>query len=385
MKNWGKIFALAVIAVLLVCFAGCCCTMPSSLIDQEQGITPSNPTTQSFTKEIAVEVTLTGEPAEGFLADSANISASPKTISISGPKDLIDQITIGKIFVNMDGVQDTVEQERRIVLCDSNGNPLEADLSEVLVKNHIILVRVPLLKEKEISLLLPVIPNGMLTAANVTVKKSMSKITVSGDPAIIDRMSDTIILGNLDLSKENEDFSNREYNFTLPNGVKCSAGTTVYVSLTLPPKDPISLPDKPTIPLPDIETPEKPDVVRCSWRGLRYYVGSEYSTEFNDSYVFHTKDESNLTVEYYTANNAFTDTYEYLEDYMQQMTAMGNTCQIYESNGVYYTLTHWWYGHHEIRAFYMMDGYVLTIHGRTTEYSEEIPALIDYVTSGKTQ
>ena len=88
---------------------------------------------------------------------------------------------------------------------------------------------------------------------------------------------------------------------------------------------------------------------------------------------------------YYTANNAFTDTYEYLEDYMQQMTAMGNTCQIYESNGVYYTLTHWWYGHHEIRAFYMMDGYVLTIHGRTTEYSEEIPALIDYVTSGNAQ
>ena len=149
MKILCKILALTLMAALLVgCFAGCCCTMPSSLIDQEQGITPSNPTTQSFTKEIAVEVTLTGEPAEGFLADSANISASPKTISISGPKDLIDQITIGKIFVDMDGVQDTVEQEQKIVLCDSNGNPLEADLSEVTVYNHIILVRVPLLKEK---------------------------------------------------------------------------------------------------------------------------------------------------------------------------------------------------------------------------------------------
>lgn len=152
-----------------------------------------------------------------------------------------------------------------------------------------------------------------------------------------------------------------------------------------PVTEPSLLPVDPTIPLPDTEEPEEPAVVSCTWHGLTYSVGSEYSTEFNDGYAYHATDEANLTVEYHTVNEAFTEPYAYLEDHVQQMTALGNECHIYESNGVYYTLTHWWYGHHEIRAFYMMDGYVLTIHGRTTEYNEEIPALIDYVTSGKAQ
>jgi hypothetical protein len=97
-----------------------------------------------------------------------------------------------------------------------------------------VLVRIPVLMEKEISLLLPVIPGGGLTAEDVTVEMSMNKIIVSGSPSIISKMPDTISLDKLDLSKENEDFSNREYSFTLPIGVKSNAGTTVYVSLTLP-------------------------------------------------------------------------------------------------------------------------------------------------------
>ena len=66
------------------------------------------------------------------------------------------------------------------------------------------------------------------------MKLSMNKITVSGSPAIVSKMADTIYLGELDLSVENQDFSDREYSFTLPSGVKSDDGTVVYVSLTLP-------------------------------------------------------------------------------------------------------------------------------------------------------
>lgn len=147
--------------------------------------------------------------------------------------------------------------------------------------------------------------------------------------------------------------------------------------------EPTQLPNEANDQFPDVEEPEEPTVDSCTWHGLTYSVGSEYSTEFNDGYAYHAKAEANITVEYYAYNESYTEPLEYLEDHVQQMTAMGNTCQIYENNGVSYALVHWWYGQHEIRAFYMMDGYVLTIHGRTTEYSEEIPALIDYVTSGQ--
>lgn len=185
-------------------------------------------------KEIPVEVVPTGKPAEGFRIDEANLYVEPNSVNISGPKELIDQIAMGKIVVDMEGTRESVEQRKKITLCDSNGNPLNADLSDVLVENHMVLVRIPVLMEKEISLLLPVIPGGGLTAEDVTVEMSMNKIIVSGSPSIISKMPDTISLDKLDLSKENEDFSNREYSFTLPIGVKSNAGTTVYVSLTLP-------------------------------------------------------------------------------------------------------------------------------------------------------
>ena len=186
------------------------------------------------TKVIPVEVVTTGKPAEGFRIDSANMSVSPNNVNISGPKDLIDRIAKGKIVVDVEGAKVSVEQREKIMLCDSNGNPLNADLSDVVVENHMLLVRVPVLMEKEITLELPVIPGGGLTAADVEVEMSMDKIIVSGSPSIISKMPDTISLESLDLSKELEDFSRRVYEFTLPSGVKSHSGTTVYVSLTLP-------------------------------------------------------------------------------------------------------------------------------------------------------
>lgn len=186
------------------------------------------------TKEIPVEVVPTGKPAEGFRIDEANISAEPKAVSISGPKDLIDQIAMGKLMVDMEGKEESFDGRVKITLCDREGKPLDADLSDVLVENHMVLAKVPVLRERQIELLLPVISGGGLTAEDVTVKLSMNKITVSGSPAIVSKMADTIYLGELDLSVENQDFSDREYSFTLPSGVKSDDGNVVYVSLTLP-------------------------------------------------------------------------------------------------------------------------------------------------------
>lgn len=184
------------------------------------------------TKDIDVQVITTGKPAEGFRIDEANISASPQRTNISGPKELIDRISMAKIVVDMEGAEKAFGERVKITLCDSNGNPL--DVRNVVVDNDMVTVRVPLLKEKEISLILPILPGGGLTEADVTTEMSTEKIVVSGSPAIIEKLSDSITLGSLDLSKETKDFKDRAYEFTLPSGVKSNAGTTVYVSLTLP-------------------------------------------------------------------------------------------------------------------------------------------------------
>lgn len=186
------------------------------------------------TKEIPVQIETIGTPAESYKIDEANKFSDPKSVDISGPKDLIDQIAMGKITVNMEGAKESFEQRQKITLCDANGNPVDEDLSNVFVENHMILVRVPVLMEKEISLRLPVVAGGGLTEDDVTVSMSFNKITVTGSPAVVSKMADTIELEPIDLSKDTVSFENKEYSFTLPEGVKSREGNVVEVSLTLP-------------------------------------------------------------------------------------------------------------------------------------------------------
>ena len=189
------------------------------------------------TKEIPVEIKAVGTPADGYMIDEANKTADPKTVNISGPKDLIDQIGMGKLTVNMEGAKESFEQRQKLTLCDAEGNPIDEDLSNVFVDSHMILVKVPVLMEKEISLRLPVVPGGGLEATDVTVTMSFDKITVTGSPAVVSKMADTIELEPIDLSQETESFQAREYTFTLPEGVKSREGNVVEVSLSIPEMD----------------------------------------------------------------------------------------------------------------------------------------------------
>lgn len=189
---------------------------------------------QWATKEIPIQITTTGTPAEGYKIDEANKSANPKSVDISGPKELIDQIAMGKITVSMKDAKESYEQRQKITLCDAQGNPVDEDLSKVFVDNHMILVKVPVLMEKEISLRLPIISGGGLTEAEIDLTMSFDKITVTGSPAVVSKMADTIELEPIDLGTITQGFENKEYKFTLPDGVKSREGDTVEVSLTLP-------------------------------------------------------------------------------------------------------------------------------------------------------
>ena len=220
------------------------------------------------TKEIPVQIVTTGTPAGGYKIDEANTSVNPKNVDISGPKELIEQISMGKITVDMTDAKESFEQRQKITLCDSNGNPVDDDLSSVFVENHMVLVKVPVLMEKEISLRLPVIPGGGLIENDVTVSMSFEKITVTGSPAVVSKMADTIELEPIDLSRETKSFENREYTFTLPEGVKSREGNAVEVSLTLPERATRGL----TVPKSQFETVNVPAGYEVSYRTQRLYV-----------------------------------------------------------------------------------------------------------------
>ena len=185
-------------------------------------------------KEIPVEPEVLGTLAEGFVVDKDGITVSHKTVSISGPEDLLDQIQIGKIRVDMEGERGTKEGVAKLILCDAQGKAVDGDLQKVVVSTSNIQFEIPVRQTKEITLLLPIIPGGGLTAEDVKLSISTEKITVTGPVSA--KLPESITLGQIDLAKEQESFTNREYTIELPAGVNVEGnqGTTVFVSLTLP-------------------------------------------------------------------------------------------------------------------------------------------------------
>ena len=193
------------------------------------------------TKEISVEPEVLGTLPDGYIVDTDGITWSHKTVTISGPKVLLDKIQLGKVAVDMEGAKETKEQSVKLTLCNAEGQPVDGDLSKVVVATSNIQVKVPVLKTKEVPLLLPIIPGGGLTAEDVKLSISTEKITVTGP--VTANLPDSITLGQIDLAKVQESFTNKEYTFTLPAGVNIEGnlGTTVFVSLTLPETDTLTL------------------------------------------------------------------------------------------------------------------------------------------------
>lgn len=186
------------------------------------------------TKEIPVKAELFGAPSGDYMADSKNMVLEYDTVTIAGPKAVVDQIAMATVAVDMHGRTESVEERVNITLCDLKGSPVD-DVSSVTPDPYRILVKVPVLMVKDIRLEIPVVDGGGLTQEDVTVTMEYDTITVSGSPAVVSKMDDIITLGTIDLSKESESFTDRLYPIDLPDGVQNVSGVDeVKVSLSLP-------------------------------------------------------------------------------------------------------------------------------------------------------
>lgn len=187
------------------------------------------------TKEIPIQTQLLGDLPEDHIIDYQNVQFDHGSVSIAGPKEVVDQISVAKVVVDMGGRTESVEERVNITLCDAQGNPV-SDVSSVTPEPYRILVKVPVMMVRDLQLALPVTDGGGLTAQDVTVTMEYETITVGGPPSVVSKMEDTVTLGTIDLSQEGESFTDREYPVKLPEGVRNISGfDTVKASLELPP------------------------------------------------------------------------------------------------------------------------------------------------------
>ncbi len=209
-----------------------------------------NPSSISLTvveweeKEIPVKEKLTGTVPQDYLIDRENVTLGQNAVTVSGPKEIVDQISQAQINVNMGGRTDSVAAYFPITLCDGEGKPVN-DVSAVTLNVGQVWIEVPVLRIKEVTLRLPIVDGGGLTAEDVTLtingteiyKDQEYTITVSGSPADVKKVPDVITLGEVDLGRESQTFLDREYLIGLPEGIDnvTTGRNVVLVSLTLPP------------------------------------------------------------------------------------------------------------------------------------------------------
>lgn len=175
-------------------------------------------------KEVPVKVTYIGAVPDSFSADIQNAVLDYRKISISGPKEVVDQIEIASISVDLTDQMDTIVQNCRHTLCDSEGNPVE-DVSAVTVNVSEIRVTVRVYQIKDVPLVIHIENGGGLTQDMVTITLNRTSITLSGNRTEMEKI-DQIVVGTVNLGELAEDTKLLVFDIEIPEGVINVTGVT---------------------------------------------------------------------------------------------------------------------------------------------------------------
>lgn len=173
-------------------------------------------------KNVPVVVAYTGELAEGLLLDKENAELDYNTISISGPKEVVERIAGASIAVNRDGLTETIDADYRYTLVDEQGDPVDA--ARITTNTEQIHLRLPVEHIKEIALNVKLVAGGGATSETTTIRITPSTINISGSQEALDQITDlelgTIDLGTITGSKK------LEFPITLPDNVTNQTGVS---------------------------------------------------------------------------------------------------------------------------------------------------------------
>lgn len=183
-------------------------------------------------KEIPVELTYEGRVPEGYYVDRQSAALEYEKVTVTGPKEIINQIEQAKITLNLENRIETIAESLRYALCDAEGNPIE-DVSSVTTDRGEIKVTVSIQQLKEVRLIYDVVDGGGLTASDVNVTADYETVTVAGSTAALLGL-DEINLGTVDLGELTES-TELVMPIKLPEGVSNQSGfTVVHIQVALP-------------------------------------------------------------------------------------------------------------------------------------------------------
>lgn len=168
--------------------------------------------------EVVVDYGRTNVP-DGFICDKEAIGfgESGPTVSVTGPKSVIDQITQAVISIDLTDRRESIIDESFVyTLCDAAGEPVDAGM----VTTNVVAVDVTLRiqRYKDITLMVEVIDGGGATVDTSSIRIEPEIIRISGNETMLEKIEDTLVIGTIDLSKLLVD-TTLNFDIVLPENV----------------------------------------------------------------------------------------------------------------------------------------------------------------------
>ena len=186
---------------------------------------------ERITKAIPIDVKYSGSLADNFMADTENKEMDVENISITGPKSVVDQITVAVVDVDLEGKSESITGQFAYTLCNESGEPVDAELVTTDVANITLTLRI--MRVKEIALNINVIPGGGATLENTEITVSPETIWVSGSDNLLENL-DSLDLGSINLGEITQD-DTLTFPIKLPEGITDESGVTeATVEVKLP-------------------------------------------------------------------------------------------------------------------------------------------------------
>lgn len=186
---------------------------------------------QWSTKEVPVVVDYTGTLGRDYIAYKDEAILDRESITITGPKTVVDQITQAKITVDLTDQVATLIQTCRYTLCDADGQPVDAATIKTNAAEVTLTLKIQ--QVKEIQLLVNVTYGGGANESNTQIVLDPQTIKVSGSENLLQGF-DSLVVGTINLTELTEE-TLLTFPINLKEGLENLSGITqVNVMVSFP-------------------------------------------------------------------------------------------------------------------------------------------------------
>jgi len=177
-----------------------------------------------ITKEVPVKINWVGEAPDAsmYLVDKENVILDNKTVMVTGPEMVIDQIDHAEIDVDLTGKIRSFVEDYQYTLCDKDGNGVDAAM--VTTNVGMVSMELKIQYYKDIKLAVTVVDGGGATAQTSSIVYDPETIRVSGDQKVLSKMTE-INLGTINLG-ELADETVQTFDIVLDEGLTNLTGVT---------------------------------------------------------------------------------------------------------------------------------------------------------------